>query len=210
MNIIAPGEDPLLPLAPHAEDKNPIWHYRTPNERYEQDMDYLALVDDFRRSFGVGTRKWLEVRVTGTTNQIQEGARWWDRFGFRDQVFWVFHKTVEQAGFGKNYRFYVLEPLEALRVSSTAFNRTGENPWGLMIPCLLIPVECCSLAWNETQNGMSEHRREGRELTERQKEALLEQQAQLEEAKKNAEIFEVNPEDFGIKSDEGRQWQPDG
>ena len=143
--------------------KNAYWELKgtTPNEEFEYSSSYRSFISKFIRQTALPVRpKWFEVRIIKDNPsplfQINREDHWYALSSFMDRAFWMFMKPVEERVAGESVTYYVLEPYECMRVQGLL----GENHGRVMpkqIQPFLVPTECCSICWEETANGVSEH-----------------------------------------------------
>lgn len=182
--------------------KNPVWEVYTPNEMWDNDAlalahlkaSYRMLELPWARAHGIpGKKRWFEMRVNSnrTLLNITARQRWWDAPEFMDKIFWVYQTPILFNMDGETVSCYPLEFMECQRVKAVGIRRFGRNPFSSEVPSLLIPQDCCELAWKETANGYSEHLRHRPEHEPTQEELDREATAQEAVEKAKERIFDI-------------------
>lgn len=140
-----------------------FWQYPrpSPNDHYQNDMDYRAGVDAWCREKGQpGPHKWHQVRMISDKCELSTRADWWNQGPWKEAIFWVFMKPYYARFEGLPYGFYCLEFIECRRVISYMLRELGKTPWDISsAPMLMIPTEICKPCRYETTNGYSDHLR---------------------------------------------------
>ncbi len=144
--------------------KHPKWAgAETPNTAYEHDPSYREISTAFAKKADVGgPYRWFEVRIVSEKSVLSfaESARWWNEPAWMDKIIWVYQKPRLFNVDNKSYQTYLLEFFECQRVLARTIGKFGHNIFEDEFPALLIPCDCVQIAWTETANGYSEHRRD--------------------------------------------------
>lgn len=178
--------------------KNAYWELRgtTPNEEFQKNPAYRSMVSKFIRQTGLPVQpKWFEVRIVkDNPSEIWTASRddhWYSYSSFMDKAFWMFMKPVEERVANSPYLYYVLEPEECVRVQNLLVERHG-FVMPKQIQPYIVPVECCSLCWDETVNGYSEHLHWRPEITKTQQQVDREERIKEESAKLLSEAIDIS------------------
>lgn len=153
-----------------------MWADLTPNEYYQQNADYRNLIRNWAKHNDIP--KWskcFEVRLVNQKSRlsIEQSSRWWDQPEFMDKRFWVYARPVKLFPDGPEKEplaCYALEFHECQRVKDVAVAKLGYNPFFEYgpdghaqvneAPSLLVPVDCCEIAWEDTKAGFATNIRE--------------------------------------------------
>lgn len=141
-------------------------------------------------------KRWFEVRITKTSsNDLMRKGMWWQDSLWMDKVFWVDQKPYSEIVDGQLIQFYVLDFWECQRVRAVLLHEKHQEPFATQEPSLLVPCECCTLCWDETTQGYSDHIRDRgyREPTFLEKIASEREEEAIHEASKR--IIELDPDD---------------
>jgi hypothetical protein len=182
--------------------KNETWELsgRTPNEAYLEDVNYQKYVDGFASHNGLGAsriHKFFEVRIVSDTPSIifsvTKSQMWYRAPFIMDRVFWMFQKPIEGRIDNAPYTYYVLEPLECVRVTQLFHQYTGQN-LADGLNAFVVPTECCQIAWTETSAGVSDHLHWRPEIVKTQEQIDKEEHLNAETQKILDTAFDVDPD----------------
>lgn len=182
-------------------EKNPAWTHITPNERYQFDEQYQALVDMFAAKYRVSKGNFFEVRVH--SRAVVGNDEWWFEDAlWMDKVFWVFQKPLRFFPPGEEpWQAWALEPLEHVRVHETMMQVEGRDPYA-NDQLFLLPCHAGSIAWEETSGGFADNIRYRPEYVPTQQE--IDKEQAIEEVKNDllTQISDVSNDTRFTNNDE--------